>query len=138
MSTLWRPSSRAVPLDVLVRRRGLAERRVRRRRQAVALHEVLGEFLRTLQPRGGPPRPEDPQSHLLERIDDAVGERRFRPDNRKRDAFFPFRDGLDVVADAGAIAVIQPGGSLRDEEVIAAADERAIAMVFTGYRHFRH
>ena len=54
------------------------------------------------------------------------------------DAFFPFRDGLDVVADAGAIAVIQPGGSLRDEEVIAAADERGIAMVFTGHRHFRH
>ena len=54
------------------------------------------------------------------------------------DAFFPFRDGLDVVADVGAIAVIQPGGSLRDEEVIAAADERGIAMVFTGYRHFRH
>jgi phosphoribosylaminoimidazolecarboxamide formyltransferase/IMP cyclohydrolase len=54
------------------------------------------------------------------------------------DAFFPFRDGIDVLADAGAKAVIQPGGSLRDEEVIAAADEYGIAMVFTGYRHFRH
>jgi phosphoribosylaminoimidazolecarboxamide formyltransferase / IMP cyclohydrolase len=54
------------------------------------------------------------------------------------DAFFPFRDGLDVVADNGAIAVIQPGGSMRDAEVIAAADERGIAMVFTGIRHFRH
>jgi phosphoribosylaminoimidazolecarboxamide formyltransferase/IMP cyclohydrolase len=54
------------------------------------------------------------------------------------DAFFPFRDGLDVVADNGAVAVIQPGGSVRDEEVIAAADERGIAMVFTGVRHFRH
>ena len=54
------------------------------------------------------------------------------------DAFFPFRDGLDVVVDAGAIAVIQPGGSVRDDEVIAAADERGIAMVFTGVRHFRH
>ncbi len=54
------------------------------------------------------------------------------------DAFFPFRDGLDVVAEAGAIAVIQPGGSLRDDEVIAAADARGIAMVFTGHRHFRH
>ncbi|MGA2552269.1 MAG: bifunctional phosphoribosylaminoimidazolecarboxamide formyltransferase/IMP cyclohydrolase [Burkholderiaceae bacterium] len=54
------------------------------------------------------------------------------------DAFFPFRDGLDVVVDAGASAVIQPGGSLRDEEVIAAANERGIAMVLTGYRHFRH
>lgn len=54
------------------------------------------------------------------------------------DAFFPFRDGLDVVVDAGASAVIQPGGSMRDDEVIAAADERGIAMVFTGVRHFRH
>jgi phosphoribosylaminoimidazolecarboxamide formyltransferase/IMP cyclohydrolase len=54
------------------------------------------------------------------------------------DAFFPFRDGVDAVADAGAAAVIQPGGSLRDEEVIAAADERGLAMVFTGVRHFRH
>ena len=54
------------------------------------------------------------------------------------DAFFPFRDGLDVVADQGAVAVIQPGGSMRDNEVIAAADERGIAMVFTGIRHFRH
>ena len=54
------------------------------------------------------------------------------------DAFFPFRDGLDVVADNGAVAVIQPGGSVRDQEVIAAADERGLAMVFTGIRHFRH
>ena len=54
------------------------------------------------------------------------------------DAFFPFRDGLDVVADNGAIAVIEPGGSVRDDEVIAAADERGLAMVFTGIRHFRH
>jgi len=54
------------------------------------------------------------------------------------DAFFPFRDGLDVVAEAGATAVIHPGGSLRDEEVIKAADERDLAMVLTGLRHFRH
>jgi phosphoribosylaminoimidazolecarboxamide formyltransferase/IMP cyclohydrolase len=54
------------------------------------------------------------------------------------DAFFPFRDGIDVVARAGAQAVIQPGGSMRDDEVIAAADEHGIAMVFTGVRHFRH
>jgi phosphoribosylaminoimidazolecarboxamide formyltransferase/IMP cyclohydrolase len=54
------------------------------------------------------------------------------------DAFFPFRDGLDVLIDAGATCVIQPGGSMRDEEVIAAADERGIAMVFTAVRHFRH
>ena len=54
------------------------------------------------------------------------------------DAFFPFRDGLDVVVDAGARCVIQPGGSMRDDEVIAAADERGVAMVFTGVRHFRH
>ena len=54
------------------------------------------------------------------------------------DAFFPFRDGVDQAADAGAAAIIQPGGSRRDEEVIAAADERGLAMVFTGMRHFRH
>ena len=54
------------------------------------------------------------------------------------DAFFPFRDGVDVLAAAGAKAVIQPGGSMRDEEVIAAADEHGLAMVFTGARHFRH
>jgi phosphoribosylaminoimidazolecarboxamide formyltransferase/IMP cyclohydrolase len=54
------------------------------------------------------------------------------------DAFFPFRDGLDVVIDVGATSVIQPGGSMRDDEVIAAANERDIAMVFTGVRHFRH
>jgi phosphoribosylaminoimidazolecarboxamide formyltransferase/IMP cyclohydrolase len=54
------------------------------------------------------------------------------------DAFFPFRDGLDAVAAAGATAVVQPGGSVRDQEVIAAADEHGLAMVFTGFRHFRH
>ena len=54
------------------------------------------------------------------------------------DAFFPFADGLLAAAEAGATAVIQPGGSVRDEEVIAAADEANLAMVFTGIRHFRH
>ncbi|MDP1955238.1 MAG: bifunctional phosphoribosylaminoimidazolecarboxamide formyltransferase/IMP cyclohydrolase [Polaromonas sp.] len=54
------------------------------------------------------------------------------------DAFFPFRDGLDVVVDVGATCVIQPGGSMRDEEVIAAADERGVVMVLSGVRHFRH
>ncbi len=54
------------------------------------------------------------------------------------DAFFPFRDGLDILADAGVRAVIQPGGSVRDADVIAAAEERGLAMVFTGERHFRH
>ena len=54
------------------------------------------------------------------------------------DAFFPFRDGIDAAADAGVRAVIQPGGSQRDDEVIAAANEHDIAMVFTGMRHFRH
>ncbi len=54
------------------------------------------------------------------------------------DAFFPFRDGVDVIAENGVSAIIQPGGSVRDEEVIAAADEHGIAMVFTGVRHFRH
>jgi phosphoribosylaminoimidazolecarboxamide formyltransferase/IMP cyclohydrolase len=54
------------------------------------------------------------------------------------DAFFPFRDGIENAAARGIAAVIQPGGSMRDEEVIAAADEAGIAMVFTGMRHFRH
>jgi phosphoribosylaminoimidazolecarboxamide formyltransferase/IMP cyclohydrolase len=54
------------------------------------------------------------------------------------DAFFPFPDGLMVVAEAGATAVIQPGGAMRDDEVIAAADAAGLAMVFTGMRHFRH
>jgi phosphoribosylaminoimidazolecarboxamide formyltransferase/IMP cyclohydrolase len=54
------------------------------------------------------------------------------------DAFFPFRDGLDIAAEYGIRAVIQPGGSMRDDEVIAAADEHDIAMALTGMRHFRH
>ena len=54
------------------------------------------------------------------------------------DAFFPFADGLLAAADAGAVAAVQPGGSVRDAEVIAAADARGMAMVFTGTRHFRH
>ena len=54
------------------------------------------------------------------------------------DAFFPFRDGIDSAAAAGVSAVIQPGGSVKDKEVIAAADEHGLAMVFTGMRHFRH
>jgi phosphoribosylaminoimidazolecarboxamide formyltransferase/IMP cyclohydrolase len=54
------------------------------------------------------------------------------------DAFFPFRDGLDAAAEAGIKAVIQPGGSVRDDEVVEAANEHGIAMVFTNERHFRH
>ena len=54
------------------------------------------------------------------------------------DAFFPFRDGIDNAAEAGITAVIQPGGSVRDPEVIAAANEHGLAMVLTGMRHFRH
>ena len=54
------------------------------------------------------------------------------------DAFFPFRDGIDAANEAGITAVIQPGGSMRDDEVIAAANEHGMAMVFTGMRHFRH
>jgi phosphoribosylaminoimidazolecarboxamide formyltransferase/IMP cyclohydrolase len=54
------------------------------------------------------------------------------------DAFFPFADGLQVAIEAGVTAAIQPGGSIRDEEVIAAADKAGVAMVFTGTRHFRH
>jgi phosphoribosylaminoimidazolecarboxamide formyltransferase/IMP cyclohydrolase len=54
------------------------------------------------------------------------------------DAFFPFRDGIDAAAETGIAAIIQPGGSMRDEEVIEAANEHGLAMVFTGMRHFRH
>jgi phosphoribosylaminoimidazolecarboxamide formyltransferase/IMP cyclohydrolase len=54
------------------------------------------------------------------------------------DAFFPFRDGVDVVAQAGAVAIIQPGGSMRDDEVIAAANQHGMVMALTGVRHFRH
>jgi phosphoribosylaminoimidazolecarboxamide formyltransferase/IMP cyclohydrolase len=66
------------------------------------------------------------------------GERTLQQSVAASDAFFPFRDGLDAVAKAGATAVVQPGGSVRDAEVIAAADDHGIAMVFTGRRHFRH
>ena len=69
---------------------------------------------------------------------DAAGPDTLKGSVAASDAFFPFRDGLDVVAEAGATAVVQPGGSVRDQEVIAAADERGLAMVFTGRRHFRH
>ncbi|MEZ5259441.1 MAG: hypothetical protein R2705_21935 [Ilumatobacteraceae bacterium] len=67
-----------------------------------------------------------------------------RADGRARggaaasDAFFPFRDSVDVVAEAGVSAIVSPGGSVRDDESIAAANEHGIAMVFTGERHFRH
>ena len=54
------------------------------------------------------------------------------------DAFFPFRDGIDAAAERGVVAVVQPGGSMRDDEVIKAADEHGMTMVFTGMRHFRH
>jgi len=69
---------------------------------------------------------------------DAIGPDALKGSVAASDAFFPFRDGLDAVADAGATAVVQPGGSVRDQEVIAAADGRGLAMVFTGRRHFRH
>jgi phosphoribosylaminoimidazolecarboxamide formyltransferase/IMP cyclohydrolase len=67
-----------------------------------------------------------------------AGEGALRQSVAASDAFFPFRDGLDALATAGATAVVQPGGSMRDAEVIAAADEHGLAMVFTGRRHFRH
>jgi phosphoribosylaminoimidazolecarboxamide formyltransferase/IMP cyclohydrolase len=54
------------------------------------------------------------------------------------DAFFPFRDGIDAAAQAGITAVIQPGGAMRDQEVIDAANEHDLAMIFTGMRHFKH
>ncbi len=71
---------------------------------------------------------------------EAAGERESRAVGSvvASDAFFPFADGLLAAAEAGATAVIQPGGSMRDDEVIKAADENGLAMVFTGTRHFRH
>ena len=69
---------------------------------------------------------------------DTIGPDALKGSVAASDAFFPFRDGLDVVADAGATAIVQPGGSVRDQDVIAAADERGLAMVFTGRRHFWH
>ena len=69
---------------------------------------------------------------------EAIGADALRGSVAASDAFFPFRDGLDVVAAAGATAVVQPGGSVRDQEVIEAANEHGMAMVFTGRRHFRH
>ena len=69
---------------------------------------------------------------------DAIGPDALKGSAAASDAYFPFRDGLDAVAAAGATAVIQPGGSVRDQEVIAAANEHGLAMVFTGRRHFRH
>ena len=68
----------------------------------------------------------------------AAGSLLLRGSAAASDAFFPFRDGLDAVAEAGATAVVQPGGSVKDDDVIAAADEHGLAMVFTGRRHFRH
>ena len=80
-------------------------------------------------PPGRPPRrPRPPGSPRASRKGSVVAS----------DAFFPFADGLLAAAEAGATAVIQPGGSMRDDEVIRAADEAGLAMVFTGHRHFRH
>ena len=69
---------------------------------------------------------------------EAIGSDALRGSVAASDAFIPFRDGLDAIAAAGATAIVQPGGALRDEEMIAAADEHGMAMVFTGRRHFRH
>jgi phosphoribosylaminoimidazolecarboxamide formyltransferase / IMP cyclohydrolase len=68
----------------------------------------------------------------------AAAERSLRGSVAASDAFFPFRDGLDAAAAAGATAIVQPGGSVRDADVIAAADQHGLAMIFTGRRHFRH
>jgi phosphoribosylaminoimidazolecarboxamide formyltransferase / IMP cyclohydrolase len=80
------------------------------------------------------------QMNRLTSVDIAVRQaaERARGSCLASDAFFPFRDGVDRAAEGGVAAVIQPGGSVRDEEVVAAAEERGIPMVFTGRRHFRH
>jgi phosphoribosylaminoimidazolecarboxamide formyltransferase/IMP cyclohydrolase len=69
---------------------------------------------------------------------EAIGEGALKGSVVASDAYIPFRDGLDAIAAAGATAVVQPGGSVRDQEIIAAANEHGLAMVFTGRRHFRH
>jgi phosphoribosylaminoimidazolecarboxamide formyltransferase/IMP cyclohydrolase len=88
------------------------------------------------------PRPrrfQDPASRVSESRFRCSGLQVIRPSPQTLSfAFFPFPDGLEVVAQAGATAVIQPGGSVRDKDVIAAADRLNVAMVFTGIRHFRH
>jgi phosphoribosylaminoimidazolecarboxamide formyltransferase/IMP cyclohydrolase len=82
-------------------------------------------------------RTDEPRRLDAHRRDQGAGRRAVQAGSAvASDAFFPFRDGLDVVADNGALSVIQPGGSVRDAEVIAAADERGLAMVFTGIRIF--
>ena len=92
-------------------------------------------------------RPDEPRRFLAHRRLEGRGSRQGRRACRDAwprgsvvasDAFFPFADGLLAAAEAGATAVIQPGGSMRDDEVIRAADEAGLAMVFTGHRHFRH
>ncbi len=103
-------------------RRGLVERDRARRQRARRRHRRGPAEPRRLGPDRG----------------DACGRTRAKGGACASDAFFPFRDGLDAAADAGVAAVIQPGGSVRDDEVIAAADEHGLAMVFTGERHFRH
>jgi phosphoribosylaminoimidazolecarboxamide formyltransferase/IMP cyclohydrolase len=67
-----------------------------------------------------------------------AGEERARGSYAASDAFFPFPDGVEVIAQAGATAIISPGGSVRDQEVLDVADKLGLAMVFTGVRHFRH
>ena len=133
----------AAELKVVTRNAPTAAQ-LRRPRLRVARGEIRQiERDRVLRRRPDPRRrgrADEPRRQRPHRLDQGAATRASRLTGSvvASDAFFPFRDGVDVVAEAGATAIIQPGGSVRDEEVIAAADEHGIAMVFTGLRHFRH
>jgi phosphoribosylaminoimidazolecarboxamide formyltransferase/IMP cyclohydrolase len=99
---------------------------------------IFTDTLRTLAIGAGQMSRVDAVHVAVMKAQSADGQNSLKGSVAASDAFFPFRDGLDALARAGATAVVQPGGSLRDSEVIAAADEHGIAMVFTGKRHFRH
>ena len=115
------------------------------RRQARQIErDRLCQGRRHRRHRRGPDEPPRQRAHRRDPAREEAAEANGWPEPRTvgsavaSDAFFPFADGLLAAAEAGATAVIQPGGSIRDDEVIAAADEAGLAMLFTGMRHFRH
>ena len=110
----------------------------RARLGGLPLRQVERDRDRQRRPDGGDRRRADEPGRLLPARRGEGAACRVAGTAAASDAFFPFRDGLDALADAGVTAVVQPGGSKRDDEVIAAADERGVAMLLTGRRHFRH
>ena len=141
-ATPWTPTSLSEGLKVVTKRQPTAEEwEALRFAWRICAHVksntvIFTDAKRTLAIGAG-------QMSRVDAVNVAVmkaksAERSLKGSAAASDAFFPFRDGLDALAAAGATAVVQPGGSVRDAEVIAAADEHGIAMVFTGRRHFRH